>query len=97
MLKNGIWRDVMAKRKFFLGVGAALSVVVAGVGTTNAIETYADKTGTELVIKNSIISDLIMQESEKSAESIQVAGHSSHSSHGSHGSHISHSSHSSGY
>ena len=87
----------MAKRKFLLGVGAALSVVAAGVGTTNAIETYADKTGTELVIKNSIISDLIMQESEKSAESIQVAGHSSHSSHGSHGSHISHSSHSSGY
>ena len=90
-------RIVMAKRKFLFGVGVALSAVAAGLGTTSAIETFEDKTDTQLIIKDSIISDLIMQETDKSADTIQVAGHSSHSSHGSHGSHYSHSSHSSGY
>ena len=86
----------MAKKKFLMGVGAAVAVVAAGLSTTHAKKVYEDNTGSKFQTENSILSDLLMEEQTNPADVVQTAGHSSHASHGSHGSHASHSSHSSG-
>ena len=84
------------KRKFLMGLSAAVAVVAAGASTSFAKKSYEQKTGTTYETTNTLISDLLMEEQSFSNESIQVVGHSSHASHASHGSHASHSSHSSG-
>ena len=86
----------MAKKKFLIGVSAAVSIVAAGAATSYAKHTYEETTGTRFVTESSILSGLLMEEQKNSTEAVQMAGHSSHASHGSHGSHGSHSSHSSG-
>jgi hypothetical protein len=90
----------MAKKKFLLGLSAAVAIVAAGAATSYAKHTFEEATGTRFVTESTILSALLMEEQKKSSEAVQMAGHSSHASHGSHGSHASHgshSSHSSGY
>jgi len=82
----------MAKKKLFLSLGAALSIVAAGAATSYAKNTYEEATGTRFVTESSILSGLLMEEQKNTDEAVQLAGHSSHASHGSHGSHSSHSS-----
>ena len=79
----------MAKKKFLLGVSAAVSIVAAGVATSYAKHTFEETTGTRFVTENGILSSLLMEAQKESSEAIQMTGHSSHGSHGSHSSHSS--------